>query len=272
MPRRRLVRFVLEVAFLAGLATLATVARMRAEAVVAVMVFGWVVVALSEWSSWLDRPHFGRGLPPRFCVPQVSLPPPEPIEQRSIRLPSGGRRVEDEETWIASSTDWSTAFDDWPVVDLERLGEDTGIARQLPPGADTDAGTLVVAPDEPSPERDDEPAVREAAEESQPPGGVALPAPPVEIRAREAAPLLDATPAPVQGPGREVGLRDGPPPAPIPAPMRARHRIDPFAPPGRARRWRRRHDQSGVVEVADRPPPGRPLPDALVRALAEGPR
>ena len=279
MPRRRLVRFLVEVAFLGGLATLATVARMHAGAVVAVMAFGWVVVALAEWSSWLDRPHFGRGLPPRFYIPQVSLPPPEPIEQRSTRLPSGGRRVEDEETWIATSSDWPTAFDDWPVLDLERLGDDTGIVRATPPAEDTEAGTIVVPLEEPAAQLPDEPG---APDPNPSPGPVDLritsgqiPGRSVEAEPAPEPPLV-RVPAPESGPESEQEVLAVAPGEKRRVPgadtVLARHRIDPFAPAGRARRWRPRREGSGVVEVPDRPPLDRPLPSALGRERSAGTR
>jgi hypothetical protein len=291
------VRFVLEVAFLGGLAALATVARMRPEAVVAVMVFGWVVVALAEWSSWLDRPHFGRGLPPRFYVPQVSLPPPQPIEQLALRLPSGGRRAEDEETWIAASATWSTAFDDWPVLDLDRLGEDTVIARPDAPGDDTVVGTLHAPLEEPDAGSPLEPA--ELAPPLEHPA--ALP-PPLEqppelpvpldpalgpLLVPEPGPPAEPVPEPGSLPEPETGPIAAPPGdeepiaapprepelhAPVAPPMLARHRVDPFASAGRARRWRRRHDGGGIVEVPDRPPPGRPPPSAVGQRRPTGPR
>ena len=46
-----------------------------------VMLVGWLVVALYEWATTRELPHYGRGLPPRYYVPQVSLPPPRPLEQ-----------------------------------------------------------------------------------------------------------------------------------------------------------------------------------------------
>ena len=81
MQRRGLRRFVLEVLFLAGVAAALTVADLRPAAVIALMAVALVVVWLFEWASWLDQPHYGRGLPPRYYVPHVALPPPRPVEQ-----------------------------------------------------------------------------------------------------------------------------------------------------------------------------------------------
>ena len=91
MPRRNVRRFVLEVLFLAGVAAALTVADLRPAAVIGLMAAAWVVVALLEWAAWLGEPHYGRGLPPRYYVPQVALPPPQAGRAVSRRL-SGARR------------------------------------------------------------------------------------------------------------------------------------------------------------------------------------
>ena len=69
MPRHSVRRFLLEVLFLAGVAAALTFAELRPAAVIALMAIAWVVVALLEWTAWLDEPHYGRGLPPRYYVP-----------------------------------------------------------------------------------------------------------------------------------------------------------------------------------------------------------
>ena len=73
------------------------------------MAVAWVVVALLEWTAWLDEPHYGRGLPPRYYVPHVALPP----AGRAVRqgepaypiLPA----VDDEPTFVASTQEWGLA-------------------------------------------------------------------------------------------------------------------------------------------------------------------
>ena len=40
-----------------------------------------MIVAALEWVAWRDEPHYGSGLPPRYYVPQVNLPPAQPLEQ-----------------------------------------------------------------------------------------------------------------------------------------------------------------------------------------------
>ncbi len=164
MSGRRIARLLIEAAFLAGLAALAGVARMRPDAVAGVMAFGWVVVALAEWASWLDRPHFGRGLPPRYYVPQVSLPPPlpqgEPVRPRPRRPadadepqtmiappPRSPAAAEEPETMIAAPQRWAPSLDEWPVIDVDQLGEETLVpAAADPAAADPAEDTFVAAP------------------------------------------------------------------------------------------------------------------------------
>ena len=67
MRRRGVRRFFFEVLFLAGVTVAATVAELRPAGVIVLLALAWVVVALLEWTAWLDEPHYGRGLPPR-CV------------------------------------------------------------------------------------------------------------------------------------------------------------------------------------------------------------
>ena len=41
---------------------------------------GWVLVAVLEWVAWRGRPHYGSGLPPRYYVPRLNLPPAAPVQ------------------------------------------------------------------------------------------------------------------------------------------------------------------------------------------------
>ncbi len=112
MPRRRSGRFVLEALFLAGVAAAATVADLRPAGVIVLMALAWVIVALLEWTAWLDEPHYGRGLPPRYYVPQVALPPPRAVEQFApypLILEPG-----EETTFVTAVSEWATALEDWP--------------------------------------------------------------------------------------------------------------------------------------------------------------
>src|SRR5215469_8379024 len=102
MPRHSARRFLLEVLFLAGVAAALTYADLRPAAIIALMAVAWAVVALLEWTAWLDEPHYGRGLPPRYYVPHVALPPPVGVDQRQPAYPI----LDDEPTFVASTQEW----------------------------------------------------------------------------------------------------------------------------------------------------------------------
>src|ERR1051325_1539185 len=114
MSERRASRLVLEVAFLAALSAALTFADLETYEIVGVMLLGWVVVAVFEWGALRGRAHYGSGLPPRWYVPHVALPPPRPLEQFSSGYPAAGAAA-DAPTWIASPS----MLADWPVADLE---------------------------------------------------------------------------------------------------------------------------------------------------------
>lgn len=101
MSGRHGLRFLLEVVFLGALAAVAAVARLGTPTIVGVMALGWLIVAAAEWVSWRGEPHFGSGLPPRYLVPRVSLPPPQPLEQ--VRPGFADPRRDEAPTWIASA-------------------------------------------------------------------------------------------------------------------------------------------------------------------------
>src|SRR4051794_37146760 len=103
MSDRRGSRFVLEVLFLLALAVALTLSDLTPLEIALVMLVGWVIVALFEWAAWRNEPHYGSGLPPRYYVPQVSLPPAQPLEQVEP-VDDGYPEARDEApTWIASA-------------------------------------------------------------------------------------------------------------------------------------------------------------------------
>jgi len=107
-------RFVLEVLFLAALATGLALAKVRPIEIVGVMALGWAVVAIIEWIAWRREPHFGSGLPPRYYVPRTSLPPAQPLEQVYAGYPDPQR--EEAPTWIASAALREQLLEDWPLA------------------------------------------------------------------------------------------------------------------------------------------------------------
>lgn len=114
MPDSRGSRFLLEVLFLVGLAVALTLAQLTPVEIAGVMALGWVIVALLEWAAWRDEPHYGAGLPPRYYVPQVSLPPAQPLEQLPTGYPESQR--DEAPTWIASAELRAEMLGVWPVA------------------------------------------------------------------------------------------------------------------------------------------------------------
>jgi hypothetical protein len=156
MPDRRGSRFVLEVLFLLALAVALTLSRLSPIEIAGVMLGGGVIVALFEWAAWRNEPHYGSGLPPRYYVPRVDLPPAQPLEQVPAPAPTGYPEARDEApTWIASAALRAEVLGDWPMaspVVTEDTQDDDAVP--LPPVS------------EPEPEAEPEPEpVAEAFEE-----------------------------------------------------------------------------------------------------------
>ena len=114
MAARRAPRFALEVLFLSALAAALTFVNLRPAAIAGLMLLGWALVAIFEWGALRTRAHYGSGLPPRWFVPKVSLPPPRPLEQVGSGYPAP-ETVGDAPTWIASPA----MLADWPVSEHE---------------------------------------------------------------------------------------------------------------------------------------------------------
>jgi hypothetical protein len=113
MSDRRGSRFVLEVLFLLALAVALTLTNLSPLEIAGVMLVGWVVVALFEWAAWREEPHYGSGLPPRYYVPQVNLPPAQPLEQVATGYPEAR---DEAPTWIASAALREEMLGEWPVA------------------------------------------------------------------------------------------------------------------------------------------------------------
>jgi hypothetical protein len=224
VPDRRGLRFLLEVLFLAGLAAALALARLRSAEIAGAMALGWFLVAVLEWAASRGRPHYGSGLPPRYYVPRLNLPPAAPVQTAgSAGFPTAPRA--EETMWMASPALRTEVIGDWPLA--------------------------VSAPADPRP----------AAQESDPWLAVSLPVAPIEReparREGQAAPA-PAAPAPAEP---EVApatwstviasrARQGP---------TAFHSLDPLAEPPRRRRGGTTEEPLRV-EVSARPPGVRPLP------------
>jgi hypothetical protein len=228
------------------------------------MALAWVVVALLEWTAWLDEPHYGRGLPPRYYVPQVALPPPRAVEQGGLAYPvvpvrpparapvrpaSAGPEVDDETTFERPAADWAAqmggAAAAWPVLDSAAEDE-----------------TMIGIPDE--------------VEVGAPSAIVPLP-PVVELEETiehrvsfEEEPAVEPRPEPAREPVQAVvAPRPERPRVPLPAPVKldlvTTHRLDPLAAVGRRRVFVfRGAGEEVLVEVADGPPTDRAIPSAIL--------
>jgi hypothetical protein len=226
LPGRRASRFLIEVVFLVALAAAITVAELRAVVIAGVMALGWVLVAGVEWAVWRDQPHYGSGLPPRWYVPRIDLPPARPLESVVAGYPHGRR--DEAPTWIAPAELREQVLGDWPVaVPLEPAGEDAEVEEVVE--VVEEAWTVVALPPAPG-----------AAEEAPP------------------APVTESEPAPEPEPARPVQT----PPRPV---ATARYSLDPLAEEPRRRFGRGPSLGPPFVEVPARPAPGRGLPGAAGR-------
>jgi hypothetical protein len=230
MADRRGSRFVVEVLFLVALAVALSLAHLDAIEIAGAMLLGWIVVAALEWAAWRAEPHFGSGLPPRYYVPAVKLPPAQPLEQVDQGYPDASR--EEAPTWIASAELRAEVLGEWPVA--------AAVSLETEPVSEEEE-----AP-EPDPEPEPEPEVEPEREpEPEPEGGEVDPWTVAEL---PAAPL-DEAPSQI-GPARV-----------------ARYTLDPLAEPEARRRFRRRPDAAvETVEVPARPSRPRPLPGAAGRS------
>src|SRR3954469_18947697 len=228
--------------------------------VVGTMLAGWVLVALLEWASWREEPHWSSGSPPSYYVPPSEVPPRRAVDLRYAQgYPAQQREVESP-TWIATPEMRRAVLGEWPVpvpaADGEELVEDGDPAVAVPVAA-------------PEPERVPEPVA--VAEPTPAPVLVVdeADAEPVEdalVHEVAAVPTLEDAPvtADEPPPDREADT-NGIDPWEVqafprePAAVRARpsrHRIDPLGEP-EARRWRRRSggatDGGATAEFPTRP-------------------
>jgi hypothetical protein len=152
MPDHRGSRFALEALFLIALAVGLALASLKPLEIAGVMLLGWVIVAVLEWAAWRDEPHYGSGLPPRYYVPRVSLPPAQPLEQVAAGYPEAHR--DEAPTWIASAALRSEVLGEWPVAPPTPPSEETADDED---GEEEDRWTRAELPAAPIGEADDEP-------------------------------------------------------------------------------------------------------------------
>jgi hypothetical protein len=114
VPGRRGFRFALEVVYLVALAAALAFTTLSAAAIVGVLLVGWLLVAMLEWAAAGSRPHYAAGLPPRWSVPALPLPPAQPLEQVATGYPQA--EVDEAATWIASAALRDELLGEWPVL------------------------------------------------------------------------------------------------------------------------------------------------------------
>lgn len=261
MPSHSARRFLLEVIFLAGVAAALTYADLRPAVIVAVMAVAWAVVALLEWTAWLDEPHYGRGLPPRYYVPHVALPPPLAVEQGEASYPALPA-ADDEPTFIASTQEWGIDLAEWPEPEATAAAEDTIVHPS--PVLDDDADVFVVPLPPPIPETSF-PEIEETV------AADVLAPDEEEDTEDERAPVVEIVEAVVVA---AVVVEPEPAHAPLPPPVElaiparvsgtALHRVDPLLQSRRRRLFLRTRDEVPVIEVRDGPPPDRTLPSRVL--------
>jgi len=227
MPDRRGTRFVLEALFLVGLAVALTLAKLEPLEIGGIMLLGWLLVAVLEWAAWRGEPHYGSGLPPRYYVPNVNLPPAQPLEQVRVGYPEAHR--DEAPTWIASAAVRAEVLGEWPHTAPEPA-EPAG--KPEPAGPAEDPWTAVGLPVIPLAGHEPESPDREAS--------VPLPAP-----------------LPPPPPPRAVPAR--------PAHQVARYSLDPLADPPPRRRFGRGGSGAATVDVPARPAGPRALPGRASR-------
>jgi hypothetical protein len=145
MPERRGSRFVVEALFLAGLAVALALAQLEPLEIVGAMALGWLVIAAIEWTAWRGEPHYGSGLPPRYYLPRVDLPPPQPLEQVVQGYPDSAR--DDAPTWIASASLRAAVLGEWPLSGPPPPEDEEPVF--VPPAEATDPWTAIALPPTP---------------------------------------------------------------------------------------------------------------------------
>jgi hypothetical protein len=229
MTERRGSRFLFEVLFLVVLAGALTLAQLSAVQIAGIMLLGWIIVALLEWAAWRSEPHYGSGLPPRYYVPSVNLPPAQPLEQVAVGgYPDASR--DEAPTWIAPAALRAEVLGEWPVA---------GHVAEAPAPEPNPWPPVALEPD------------GETADEQE--LVVPLP-PPVLVEPPVSIAQTPETPLPAPEPTIDVVLTRS-------AQQVARYSLDPLAEPAPKRRFGRGGgDDPLAVEVPARPVGVRTLP------------
>ncbi len=259
MPDRRGSRFVLEALFLVALAVGLTLAKLTAVQIAGVMFLGWVIVAALEWAAWRGEPHFGSGLPPRYYVPRLNLPPPQPLEQVATGYPEAAR--DEAPTWIASAALREEMLGEWPVAIPVTESQSKPSEPVADPQAARDPWLVAELPVAPLGELDEEPEPPPPGPEPEP-EPEAEPEPDREPESALALPADEARDDEESAAAREArvlalaGLDNGAAQYGV-----AKYSLDPFAEaPARRRFGRGGGEAPATIEVPARPGGARSLP------------
>jgi hypothetical protein len=250
VPDRRGSRFVLEVLFLLALAVGLTLADLAPLEIAGVMLVGWVIVAALEWAAWRSEPHYGSGLPPRYYVPRLNLPPPQPLDQVAAGYPEAVR--DEAPTWIASAALREEMLGGWPIASpatssSEAELEQVEVVVEQAAGQTKDPWLVAGLPAAP---------LGELA--AAPPGELAA-APSGELAPEPAPAAPAAEPQPAPKPSLDAALARS-------VQRVARYSLDPLAdPPARRRFARGAGEEPPTVEVPARPGGARALPSRSAR-------
>jgi len=270
MPDHRGSRFALEVLFLLALAVGLTLAELQPLEIGGIMLLGWLIVAALEWAAWRDEPHYGSGLPPRYYVPTVNLPPARPLEQVPAGYPEAQR--DEAPTWIASAALRAEMLGEWPhsapVEDAEadEQEEAPGVEAPVslpPPLVDVEPLPVPTSEPEPDPEPDPDPDLEPAAVATD--ARLAPEVPAVEADEPGEAPEDSLQPDEPEGAELVPALHD----VALARSQQAtaQYSLDPLAEPPVKRRFGRggTPEPLPVVEVPARPNGVRPLPGRPTR-------
>ena len=262
MPDRRGSRFVLEALFLVALAVGLTLAKLTALEIAGVMFLGWVIVATLEWAAWRGEPHYGSGLPPRYYVPRLNLPPAQPLEQVATGYPEAAR--DEAPTWIASAALREEMLGEWPVAIPVTEPKNTPSDAVVDPQAVRDPWLVAELPLAPLGELDEEepgppppePQLEHAAEAEPEPETQPEPEPEFALPPDEARDDEETAAAQEKRELALAGLDNG-----VAQYGVAQYSLDPFAePPARRRFGRGGGEAPATIEVPARPGGVRSLP------------
>jgi len=259
MPDHRGSRFALEVLFLLALAVGLTLADLQPLEIGGVMLLGWLIVAALEWAAWRDEPHYGSGLPPRYYVPTVNLPPARPLEQVPAGYPEAQR--DEAPTWIASAALRAEMLGEWPhsaPVESDQTDEPEEAPSNEPPVSLPPPLQDVEPLEDPEPLPEPAPEPQPEPEPEQP--AALLPADEPDEATEDSVQPAEPSGADLAPALHDVALVRS-------QQATAQYSLDPLAEPPVKKRFGRgaAPEALPVVEVAARPNGVRPLPGRPTR-------